>query len=88
MRSGSRWKRWITVSQQMWSGLLQSMHRPVTAQGVFRSRRMQLAGAAMARTRSAAAWRFRTILLYPAMMTTFLGPKQRAATRLALPSTL
>ena len=74
IRPGVMLRRVMTVCAQMQSGLWQSEHAPVTAQGVFLSRRMALMGAAVFLTRERAASTEGTTLFIPARMMTLEGP--------------
>ena len=58
----------------MVSGLLQSMHLPVFAQGVDRPKRWALVGAATLRARFMALSRSLQTLFMPTMKSTFFGP--------------
>ena len=79
-------KRVMTIWAQMQSGLVQSPHWPLTAQGVLILNRWALAGAATLRARAMAAFRSPATLFMPATTMTCFGPKHSAATRLAKPS--
>lgn len=64
----------MTVWEQMQSGLRQSEHKPVVAQGVFRFKRLAFMGEATFFTRETASSNEGDTLFMPARITTCSGP--------------
>ena len=73
---------------QILSGDLQFAHAPVLEQGVLRSKRIALIGAASFLARDTASSTSLTTLFIPTMSRTFFGPQAMQATRFPTPSIL